>query len=111
MAQQTNRLEIERVQKSAFHVILGEGYKSYSNALKLLKMETLFRRRQKLCLTFAKKCQKNEKFSTWFKVNDKKTKTRQEGNRLCDVYSRTMRFENSPISYITRLLNRVENTK
>ena len=50
-----DRLKIERVQKSALCIILGEGYKSYRAALKLLKVETLFQRRNKLCEKFAKK--------------------------------------------------------
>ena len=44
-----DRLEIERVQKSALCIILGQNYKSYRAALKTLAIETLFQRRQKLC--------------------------------------------------------------
>ena len=43
------RLEIERVQKSAFHIILGECYRSYTSSLKALSMATLHSRRVKLC--------------------------------------------------------------
>ena len=101
-----DRLSIERVQKSALSIIMGDQYKSYSSALKFLHLETLFRRRQKLCTKFANKCYKSEKFTKWFKRNDKTTKTRQPSKLLCDVYSRTKRFEQSPISYLTELLNR-----
>ena len=102
-----DRADIERVQKCALQIILGSDYLSYTSALKDLGLETLFRRRQKLCLTFANKSYKNPKFNKWFKLNQRITVTRQPGSKLVSVYSRTKRFEESPISYITELLNRV----
>ena len=104
-----DRLLIERIQKSALHIILGDRYQSYSSALKAMQLETLFRRRQKLCTKFARKCYKNEKFNRWFKIDRKVTVTRQERKKCCPVYSRTQRFERSPISYMTELLNRAKN--
>ena len=53
------RLQLERVQKSAFHIILGDQYSSYRSALKVLGSETLFERRRKLCLKFANKSAKS----------------------------------------------------
>ena len=50
-----NSSDLERVQRSALKVILGEKYKDYKNALKVLKMDSLEMRREKLCLNFAKK--------------------------------------------------------
>ena len=50
-----NANQIERVQKAALAIIMGENYSSYSNALKKLDMETLVDRRAALCLSFAKK--------------------------------------------------------
>ena len=102
-----DRLRIERVQKSALCIILGNRYKSYRVALKQLKVETLFTRRQRLCEKFAKKCFKHPKFSKWFKPNSKKSATRQNQSKLCDVYSRTDRYMNSPISFLTDLLNKL----
>ena len=46
---------LERVQKSALKIILGEKYVSYENALKILKLQSLKERRDSLCLKFAKK--------------------------------------------------------
>ena len=45
--------QIERVQKTACAIILGENYKSYKRALKTLNMKTLKVRRSELCLSFA----------------------------------------------------------
>ena len=46
---------IERVQKSAFAIILGAKYRDYEAACTKLSMEKLTRRREKLALNFAKK--------------------------------------------------------
>ena len=42
-----NTAQIERVQKSAFAIILGQNYTSYENALCILNMETLSNRLRK----------------------------------------------------------------
>ena len=100
-----DRIKIERVQKSAFSIILGQKYTSYKAALQELNLETLFTRRVKLCQKFAIKAQKHPKFSKWFKSNNKKSVTRSKTPKFCDVYFRTERFKRSPISYLTRILN------
>ena len=50
-----NRIDIERVQKAAVRVIMGNNYNTYRQSLKELKLDTLERRRETLCLKFAKK--------------------------------------------------------
>ena len=100
-----DRLKLERVQKSALHIILGERYQSYTSALKMTGTKTLFERRRLLCLKFARKSLKSNKFKTWFKPNTNDLATRQEQSKFCEVYSRLDRFEKSPISYLTQLLN------
>ena len=45
-----NRNSLERVQKSALRVILGESYTSYNNALKELNIDSLQDRRETLLL-------------------------------------------------------------
>ena len=96
---------IERVQKSELYITLGDDYCSYVSALKEMNMETLFERRRKLCLKFAKKSLKSPKFSNWFKVNEKQFNSRSTPPKYCEVYSRCKRYEMSPISYLTKLLN------
>ena len=56
-------------------------------------------------MKFARKSLKSEKFKMWFKPNEKDTNTRQDQTKFCEVYSRLDRFETSPISYLTNLLN------
>ena len=102
---QAERIALERVQKCAFHIILGDGYLSYKNALSSLGLETLEVRRRKLSLKFAIKSSKHRKFKTWFKQNEINVNTRQHRPRFCEVNAKHARFEKSAISYLTKLLN------
>ena len=56
-----NKNDLERVQKTAIKLILGNHYLSYEQALKKLDLENLHERRETLCLAFAKKSSKNQK--------------------------------------------------
>ena len=108
---QEDSLDIERVQKAALHIILGERYTSYSSALKTTKLDCLSSRRDSLCEKFAKKAVKHKKHTNWFKNNDKVTVTRLKQPKLCPVIARTKRFEDSPISFLTKLLNKYYHKK
>ena len=101
-----DKLSIERVQKAALQVIFGLNYSSYSSALEAANLLTLDARRENLCKKFAFKAVKNTKHKEWFKVNTKLNRTRQKQPFFCPVVSRTKRFENSPVSYLTNLLNK-----
>ena len=48
-------IQIERIQKQAFRIILQQNYISYEIACTLLSMEPLHTRRTQLCINFAKK--------------------------------------------------------
>ena len=58
-----NRSDIERIQKSAMKVIFKNDYHSYARSLKILRIESLQDRRERLSLNFAKKCLKQNKMS------------------------------------------------
>ena len=73
-------------------------------------METLEKRRNKLCLKFAKKAEKNIKHMNWFKKRPK-TSTRLNNPKYWSVIARTDRLKNSPIPYITDLLNQHYSSK
>ena len=97
-------ISIERIQKSALHIILDEDYNSYNSALKTVGLTKLSQRRRKICLNFAKKCQKNPKFTNWFRPNPK-VGGRTQQPKFCPAVSKTSRFEKSPISDLINLLN------
>ena len=96
-----DKLAIERVQKSALQIIYGLEYESYAAACEMSNLP----RRIKLCKNFALKALKDVKHSKWFKVNNSLRNTRQKRPMFYQVVSRTSRFEKSPISYLTKLLN------
>ena len=106
--------QIERVQKTAFYVILGERYTTYGRALEVLNCDTLQDRRVKLCTNFATKALKHPKYSSWFSwsepepTNKAHTNTRrpkEAPTMLKSVPCRTDRFRDSPLPYLTGLLN------
>ena len=51
-------------ERSAFHIILGNEYENYENALTVLEKEPLLERRLKLCQKFAKKSLKIQNLKT-----------------------------------------------
>ena len=100
-----DKLKIERVQKSALHVIFDSEYESYTSSCDDANLLTLEERRLRLCLKFTVKSVKHPKHSKWFKVNTKISRTRQKQPKFCPVIARTTRFDKSPISFMTKLLN------
>ena len=56
-----NRKDLERVQKAAVRVILGNNYTNYTNGLKTINLESLVKRIKSMCLRFAKNCIRMEK--------------------------------------------------
>ena len=106
-----NRKDLERIQKAAVRVIMGKDYSTYSNGLKYLKIDTLEKRREVLCLRFAKNCLKNEKMQKLFPL--KKTKHSMKKRRQQKYQTKkynTNRYKKSALPYMRNLLN-IENTK
>ena len=96
--------DIERVQKVALKIILGEQKErkaSYDMAMVILDIEPLHYRREKLCLSFAKKTLKS-RHSEIFKPTTQNTRNRP---MFYEHNSNKTRCYNSPLNYLTRLLN------
>ena len=98
-------MNIERVQKACLAIILGQRYISYSNALQITLLNRLDTRRESLCLNFARSAIKNPKFTNWFVEDTQVIETRRLKKNLKDLHSRTKRFRESTIPYLTNLLN------
>ena len=98
-------LDIKKLEslESSCELIFG-GHKSYSKLLEEAKWESLEIRREKLCTKFAMKAAKHKKFKSWFK------EINSEGSNKKACYAETVythkRLRNSPIPYLTRLLNK-----
>ena len=97
--------EIERVQKAFLHIVLGSEYFNYENALTISDLEKLESRRVTLCSRFAKKSSRHSKHKHWFKANEKVQNTRSHKPAFKEPLGRLTRYKNSPIPYMTRLLN------
>ena len=97
---------LERVQKNALKIILQDDYVSYSNALNISGISTLFERWVQLCLKFAKSSLKNQEMSKMFPLNNAPLTMETRFREKYRVTScRTERFKNSAIPYLQRLLN------
>ena len=104
---QKNRNDLERIQKAAVRVIMGKDYTTYKNALHELNMESLEKRREILCLRFAKNCLKNEKVKNLFPLKNsdhKMTKRKEEKFKMKNI--KTKRLQVSALPYMRKLLNK-----
>ena len=101
-----NENDLERVQRSALKVILGEKYISYESALKNLNLESLYERREALCLKFAKKSLKLKQFQKMFpKHNNLHKMEKRNPLRYVVNNSNTDRYRRSAIPSMQRMLN------
>ena len=106
--------QLERVQQCAFYIIMGSSYTNYEVAVTFLGSESLSVRRTQLCLSFALKCEKNQKFQNWFalsEVNDvPQPNTRSDKSSSITKYkkvpTRTDRYMDSPLPFLTNVLNK-----
>ena len=103
----TNENDLERVQKSALKLILKDEYKDYKSALKFLAVDSLFERREKLSLKFAKKCLKNENFKKLFPLRKKNhVMEKRQTEKFFIRNLNTESYKKSAIPAMLRLLNK-----
>ena len=101
---------LERVQKSAMKVILGNRYIGYRKSLQKLDLETLHERREKLCLNFARKCLRNSKTKNLFPINVKSHQMETRKKEKFEIqHANTERYRKSSIIYMQKLLNEYDN--
>ena len=94
------------VQKPTCAIILGISNNGYHDALEELQIKSLKDRRNDLCLSFAKKAAKSDKYKLWFtRTEGPNMLTRSEKTEYRKVPARTKRFRKSPIPFLTDLLN------
>ena len=103
---QENKEDLERVQKSAIRIIMGEEFQGYQKSLDKLDIETLDARRE----NFALKTSKNPKMKKMFPLKDKlhDMQTRQPEKYVVQ-HANTERLKKSSIIYMQNLLNIHEN--
>ena len=97
--------DIECVQRVAVAIILSD-YKTGKcdmSYIVTLDLEPLDMRRDKLCKRFAKKTLKS-RHADMFQLNPNQYDTRNKP-RFASSSANTKRFYNSPLNYLTRVLN------
>ena len=94
---------IERIQKVAFKIILGDRYLNYDFSCLFFKTTTLANRREKLCKSFATKNLKSE--NSFFSLVNKNVNTRSKARNVKEFRCRTTRYKNSSLPYMAKLLN------
>ena len=80
--------------------------------MKRLNLDVLDKRRQKLCLSFAKKCLKTEKVKMFFPLHKNKSRMITRNSEKYKVNNfNTERYRNSSIPFLQNLLNEENKTK
>ena len=98
--------DIERVQKAAMRLIMGNRYQGYKQALEHMKLDSLKERRDKMALSFAKKSLKLDTFSKFFPLNKAKhLMTKRNPEKYVVNCAKTERYRRSAVPFLQRLLN------
>ena len=99
--------QIERVQKICVNIILSDVDWNipYYIGCTLLALEPLNFRRKELCIRFAQRTSNNPLHSDFFTPNNYNVSTRQDRPLYREFNCTNNRFFNSPLCYLTRLLN------
>ena len=104
---QTDRQDLERIQKAAVKVILRSDYTNYEQALNVLNIESLNQRRETMALKFAKRSLNNENFSKLFPLREMKYGMKfRKSEKYLVKHSKTKRYKDSAVPYLQGLLNR-----
>ena len=99
--------DLERIQKVALRIILGEYYGSYQNALYITKLDTLKARRTLLNKRFAVKCTKNDLTKDMFPLAVNNVNTRHQ-EKYQVTRAKTNRLLVSAIPSMQRQLNQMK---
>ena len=103
-----NETDLERVQKSAFRIILENEYLSYENALNILKMESLKDRRETLFRKFTIKSLQVKQMSKILLENDKTHYMNTRNREPFKIQnSNTERFRKSTGIQMQHLINQI----
>ena len=101
---ETDKEEIERIQKTMLKIVHGEDYEEYANALEKSNLTTLEERREELCLSFALKCTSDPKHKKLFQLNE--NSFLHHPDKFKPPFCQNERYAKSPVPYLTNLLNK-----
>ena len=98
---------LERLQSTCLKVILQDDYVSYSTALEITGLQTLYDRREERCLNYSLKSIKHTQNSRFFPLNPSLQNDIdiREREHFIVNFAKTEDYRNSAIPYYQRLLN------
>ena len=98
---------IERIQKRAMKIILGQNYDTYASSLTICDLDTLAERRRHLCITFIDSLMSSDKFRELLPPSRGDTTCYQlrSAAKLGTLRCRTKRYQDSAIPYFSKLYN------
>ena len=100
----TTTCALQQEQKTCLRVILGRDYEGYESALEVSNLETLEVRREKLCLSFGKKCLLSSNHRSLFPRNiPLHNHNLREQNLFTVVQARTERLRRSCITFYPKI--------
>ena len=103
---QAQDYDIERVQRTALKVILGNDYEDYQTALERFGIKTLSSRRESRCLSFGIKCVKHPKHKSMFPLNEVEEDLHiRNRNKFIVNFAKHSYYQSSAIPYIQNILN------
>ena len=101
-----NSQDLERVQKAAVRIIIGNKFENYEDALIKANLQKLSDRREQLCLKFAKQCLQSEKNEDIFPLKRKPHNMKTRKQEIFEVKKvNTDRLKYSAIPNMQTLLN------
>ena len=101
--------DIERIQKNACKLILGDDYLSYEQSLSILKLDTLKERRKKLAMRFGESCLKLDDFKKHFEKSHESQYNFRRPEKYNVDFASGERFQRSTIPTLQRMMNESRN--
>ena len=108
MTTEQERRDIDRVAKVGLRITFGELYGGFENALRAAKLRKPTEQLARMTERFAAKNASSSKFSKWFQPAARKTintRSRENSQKYENVPARTARYGQSPIPFLTNILN------
>ena len=102
------RKDIDRVAKVGLRIIFGEFYCGFDNTLRAANIRKPTEQLARMTDRFAAKTSRSSKFSKWFQPTAKKTintRSIENSRTYKNVPARTARYGQSPIPYLTNIIN------
>ena len=97
--------KLENIQRTCLKIILAENYISYSIALEMCGLQTLYTRREGRCLAFGLKSIKHATNARMFPLNEPSEYNIRNREQFHVNYARTQQYKSSAIPTIQRMLN------